>query len=362
MTRLLEFPLPGSKSIADLKVPQPDGRSRIIHDPETAPLIKQAFELFATGRYQRAEVLRMITAAGLHTKRGKTLTAQSFYNMLRNPFYAGKFVVGRWKMDCKGAFEPIVSKETFHLVELIFAGKRPQAGPRRRNHPDFPLRQFVSCGTCERPLTASWSTSRGKPHAYYHHAKGSCKSRFRKSLVETEFLKLIEQLQPKPEYLNLFGEIVLDVWKQRQGETLKLAAMLADRGDALRAQKQRIIDAFLHERSIDKATYQEQLDLVNQKIALVDLEIYDTKLEELDLETALNFATSTLSNAAFFWTQCSADQKERFQRILFPDGLVFDGESYRTATTCLAFSYLRAFSEGNSSLASRTGVEPVSPP
>jgi hypothetical protein len=101
---------------------------------------------------------------------------------------------------------------------------------------------------------------------------------------------------------------------------------------------------------------------VNEEIVLVDLEIYDTKLEELDLEAALNFSTRALSNAALFWTQYSADQKQRFQRVLFPDGLIFDGESYRTATTCLAFSYLREISAGDSSLASRTGVEPVSPP
>ena len=80
----------------------------------------------------------------------------------------------------------------------------------------------------------------------------------------------------------------------------------------------------MHERLIDKSTYQEQLDLLNEQIALVDLEIYDTKLEELDLEAALNFATNALSNAALFWTQCSADQKQRFQRMLFPDGLIFD--------------------------------------
>jgi hypothetical protein len=49
---------------------------------------------------------------------------------------------------------------------------------------------------------------------------------------------------------------------------------------------------------IDKSTYQEQVDLLNEQIALVDLEIYDTKLEELDLEAALNVATEALSNAA----------------------------------------------------------------
>lgn len=195
--------------------------------------------------------------------------------MLRNPFYSGKLVVGRWEMDCKGAFEPIVSKETCRLVKLIFAGKRPSLNPRRRSHPDFPLRHFVSCGSCERPLTASWPGGRSKSYPYYHRADGSCKSRnIPKKLLEERFLKLIEQLQPKPEYLNLFKEIVLDVWRQRQADGITLAKTLESRVAALKAKRQRVVDAFLHERLIDKSTYQEQLDLLNEQIALVDLEIY----------------------------------------------------------------------------------------
>jgi hypothetical protein len=81
--------------------------------------------------------------------------------------------------------------------------------------------------------------------------------------------------------------------------------------------------------------------------------MHESKLEELDLEAALKFATNALGNAAAFWIQCSADQKQRFQRVLFPNGLVFDGDTYRTAETCLVFSYLREISEGNSSLASQ---------
>jgi hypothetical protein len=74
----------------------------------------------------------------------------------------------------------------------------------------------------------------------------------------------------------------------------------------------------------------------------------------LDLEAALNFATSVLSNVAAFWIQCSTDQKQRFQKVLFPNGLIFNGETYRTAETCLAFSYLKGISEGDSSLASQS--------
>lgn len=46
-----------------------------------------------------------------------------------------------------------------------------------------------------------------------------------------KFLELIEQLQPKPEYLRLFGAIVLDVWKKRQSEATKLGVTLQSRAD-----------------------------------------------------------------------------------------------------------------------------------
>lgn len=32
---------------------------------------------------------------------------------------------GQWQIDCAGAFEPLVSAETFQLVELTLKGKRP---------------------------------------------------------------------------------------------------------------------------------------------------------------------------------------------------------------------------------------------
>jgi hypothetical protein len=40
--------------------------------------------------------------------------------------------------------------------------------------------------------------------------------------------------------------------------------------------------------------------------------------------------------------------------VLFPEGLVLEGESYRTPPTCIAFRYLQGISEGKSSLASQS--------
>jgi len=69
------------------------------------------------------------------------------------------------------------------------------------------------------------------------------------------------------------------------------AAMLQSRLDSVKARRQRVIDAFIQERSIDKSTYQDQVNLLNEQITLTELEIYDTKIEELDLEAAAEFCS-----------------------------------------------------------------------
>jgi len=213
----------------------------------------------------------------------------------------------------------------------------------------------VKCGACERPLTGSYSSGRSNKYGYYHCPNQACRSRnIPRQELESEFLKLIEQLQPKADYLNLFREIVLDVWKDRQKETIKLVSTLESRVGELKAKRQQLIEAFVYRQSIEKSVYQEQLELIEDEIALAQFDAHDAKLEELGIEAAVNYAIDALRNAARFWIQCSSDQKQNFQRVLFPNGLVFDGESYRTAPTCIAFSYLHGISEGKSSLASQS--------
>ncbi len=85
-------------------------------------------------------------------------------------------------------------------------------------------------------------------------------------------------------------------------------------------------------------------------------------LDELDVEGILGFAEHVVTNAAHLWTEASLDQKQRLQQVLFPEGLVFDGERFGTAVTCLAFSDLGDSESVEVEVASPTGFEPVSQP
>ncbi len=337
--------------------------SRMEQDPERAPLIRSAFELFATGTYEQDQVLKKVTAKGLRTRKGKKLTLQTFSSMLRKPIYSGRISIPTWGIDTRGDFKAIVTDEIFSRVQAVLSGRRTIAESYTKQHPDFPLRHFVRCGSCDQPLTGSWSSGRSRKYAYYRCKNSNCKAvNTPKSRMEDSFINLLQHLTPKPQYTELFQAVVLDVWKDQQAAASKIRQDLQTRIEKLLERKNRLDDAYIFERTIDQSTYQTQLSRLREDQILAEIELNDAKVEELDIETVLNFALQTVGDPSTFWLDGDLDQKQRFQKVMFPAGLTFDGKEFGTAATCLAFSYLREISSGQSCLASRTGVEPVSPP
>jgi hypothetical protein len=64
------------------------------------------------------------------------------------------------------------------------------------------------------------------------------------------------------------------------------------------------------------------------------------------VQEVLAFAAEVLPRSAEFWRLLPADQKVRFQDVIFPDGVVFDGQNFGTATMCYGsdFPNLSGFS------------------
>jgi hypothetical protein len=91
-----------------------------------------------------------------------------------------------------------------------------------------PLRNFVSCVTCGRRLTGSWSKGRSSYYAYYHCRPGCSAVHLTKARLESLFTDELARLQPSPGYMRLLKESVLQVWKARR------AAAQADLANAER--------------------------------------------------------------------------------------------------------------------------------
>lgn len=141
--------------IGYLNAPRSMGRS-LIHDPTRAPLVRRAFEEYATGRYTKEQLLKKVRSWGLTNRRGKPLTSQAIGVLLHNQLYAGIVDGPEYGVRNKrGDFEPLIPGDFFYRVETILSGRVPSPAPRMRSHPDFPQRGFVRYESWGRGLAGS---------------------------------------------------------------------------------------------------------------------------------------------------------------------------------------------------------------
>lgn len=333
-------------------------KSSLVEDPERGPLVKQAFADVATGQFSANEALRRATGAGLRTRRDRPVSPQTFGNMLRNRIYVGQVESPDCGVAARGDFEPLIDEATFYRAQAVLDGRMAVPAPRQRNHPDFPLRGFVRCETCGRPLTGSWSKGRNGRYAYYHCQRRCGAINVSKAVLEGAFVDELELLQPTPGYMRVMKDRVLYVWEQECADAKGRTAEQERRLKAVRQRLDRLDEAFLYSESIDLATYTRQRDKLREELTLSRIDHHTEAVEELDVEGILAFAERILPRAADLWVHASLDYRQRLQELFFPEGITYDGHRFnRTAVTAPLFRYLEPDERAESSLASPAGHE-----
>jgi hypothetical protein len=341
-----------------MNAPRAMGKS-LIPDPERAPLVRRAFKDFATGRFTKHEVRKAVIALGLKTRRGQPVPSQTFDGMLRNRVYIGQVEVADYGVSTRGDFETLVSEKVFYRVQAILDGRLEITAPRQRNDPDFPLRAYVRCDACGKPLTASWSKGRSDYYAYYHCRPGCRAVNIAKTKLEEMFVDELTGLQPTAGFMRLVKDRVLHAWRDLKTDAKQRIVEVERKQKTIQEKLDRLDEAFLYERTIDIERYDRQRDKLREELTLVQMDQHASELEELDVEGILAFAERVLPSASNLWVQSSLNQKQRLQQLFFPEGIGFDGNRFnRTAATAPFFNYLAPSESAEEGLVSQEGIEP----
>ncbi len=269
-----------------------------------------------------------------------------------------------WGIDRgRGDFEPLISLDTFERVQGVLEGRSLTVTSHERNNPDFPLRRFAMCADCGTPITGSWSKGRNRHYPYYRCRNSQCLCvKVPKDEFERRFVEYLSGLRPKSEYVRLFREIVLDVWKGKQGEAKSASRLIMKRIDELEERRRKLLDAHVYRKTLDDDLYREEDDRLAQEIALARIDLHDAQLEEIDIEGVLGFAESVILDAQRLWMEGTLEQRQRLQKVLFPKGVTYSTQSgFGTAETSLFFSWLAVVREKKDALASPRGFEPLLP-
>jgi len=137
--------------IGYLNAPRSMGKS-LIADLERAPLVRRAFQEYATGRYTKEQLLKRARAWGLTNRRGKPPTSQAIGTLLRNQLYASIVDVPEYGVRAKrGDFAPLISEDLFYRVQAVLSGRLPSTTRQQRAHPHFRYARSCAASPVSRP-------------------------------------------------------------------------------------------------------------------------------------------------------------------------------------------------------------------
>ena len=172
----------------------------IVVNEAKAPLIRKAFQLYATGNFSIAEVRKRMTAAGLSGRRDKILAVSEYHRMLKNPVYFGML---EFKGEMyEGKHEPIISKKLFDEVQAVFDRK---SKPRTPTLKPFLYRGIFLCGECGCFITTE--TQKGHNYLRCTKRKGACSQRYvREEIITKQISEELDSISISLEAANWMVE------------------------------------------------------------------------------------------------------------------------------------------------------------
>lgn len=303
--------------------------SNIAPEATTAPFIRMIFEEYAKGTHTYLSLAEYVNERGFKSRNGKGICMQMIEKILKNPLYMGR--IKTWGLDIKGDFEPIVEEGLFMQCQKSYKKKYVKMNRSVKN-PEFPLRRVSVCMDCNTSLTGSTSTSRGAKYSYYHHHKQDCpKAKFiPKETFEQLFVEYLNELTPDNKYEKLFKAIVLDIWQTNYKKLDENNAKVRTEIDKLEQERQKVFDLHRTGKYSDDE-FQEQKNIINQKMYAKRQLLQDNHIEEFDMEEALSHCFNYVRETAKNWIRfknTNYNYAMRFQKQIFPEKITFDGEKF----------------------------------
>jgi site-specific DNA recombinase len=330
------------------------GQSTIAPNETMAPIVRETFELVASGIYPTEEVRKIMTKKGLLNKKGNPFCKAYFYELLVNVVYTGWIV--KFGEKHKGNFEPIISDELFNQVQRALKGKGRKHSAHITDHPDFPLRRFVVNEDTNKKLTGSWTKGRKERYPYYRF--GSKNTNYHKNQFETEFMEYVDKFGFDEAKLKRLRELVKENLVKATMDDRKNIEKLKRQKVELTEKQSGIIKKNL-DGVISDIVLKQQLAMIEKELFEIEATLSGLQDSEIDFEEALSFVEEYLKNPSKIWNEANVDKKLKLQWFQFPLGLTFSNGTFGTKEMCLFFKTKDAFSASVSGVVDPTRFELV---
>lgn len=321
------------------------GKPRPTLRPNTmAPKVKQVLERFSEGDISKAELTRYAAEIGLRSRYDKKPSEDRIHRMLKHPVYAGYISDNFTNYELvEGKHEPLISKETFERNQQLLYGKNSRKDEvHLKQNSLYPLKGLLLCHNCNKRLYASApTTGNGQASPRYHCARSSCKGRVKSvkaQQVHDDFEAMLQKIKPSDGILRTYKTILIREASNSLGRLNQHINTLRD--DLTKLDESRLnVLRKLTEGLITLEEKNQLTDSIDQKKLDKSTELHDLEHQQTIRETDIELAINIMDSVDRQWGESDLDLQVRFQKMLFPEGLVYDPDSGKFGTSGISPLY-----------------------
>lgn len=183
---------------------------KLIIDPTTAPIVQEAFEMYANGDTV-AHIIEVFNSKGYRTSKGSEFNKNSFKSMFKNERYIGKYCYKDMRID--GGVPTIVTMEQWDAVQARLK-ENAKAPARGKAKVDYMLSGKLFCGHCGKPMNGDTGTSKtGAKHYYYNCYGRKVLKNCKKKQIQKDYIEYIVAQKTmellNPETIEYLADIIV---------------------------------------------------------------------------------------------------------------------------------------------------------
>ena len=292
-------------------------------DTQRAPLVKWAFEAYASGNYSLAGLRAELIKRGLTTpptprRPSRQIALSSVHRMLQNPYYKGDVVYRGVRYD--GAHDRLVEPEVWYQVQSVLAAHNA-SGDRTQKH-DHYLKGTVYCRQCGSRLMINNTKARnGDIYPYFvclgrHQKRTDCtQAAILVGDVEDLIVDYYQRIQLTPAMKDaLRGMLHHELDRLTAAASTEAADLTRRRGQIIDEQD-RLLEAHL-KNALSLEQFAKFQDKLRAELAAVDDRLSEHHNDYAEARTHIDDCLNLAADIGRIYAGCT-DQNRRLANQAF---------------------------------------------
>ena len=300
-----------------------NGERKIIIN-NTGLKIKKAFIWKGDGMKNEA-ILDKLKSMGLK------LYKQHLTKILCNPFYCG--IITHKMLDGKvieGNQEKLISKELFLKVNEIHQNNSGYGISHKSQQDELPLKVFIKCDECNQPFTGYVVKAKGL--WYYKCRTKGCKCNKSAKEIHLLFQEFLSTFNIRVEFKEPLLKKMEAIWNEINKESIDVEESYNKQLVEIAKQIDDIAESRFIKKEMNQETYDKFLGRFEEERKTITKNLKDLGNRISNPIKTIEVAIDLATKLATTWDSSHINRQGKLQKLLFPNGIVYDrkNRAFRT--------------------------------